>query len=457
MNNSLKHTVIFGICGAIFAAFIVFLGILRHVILNDYKTDVEANDKKMAQVLTQNINYNIGRAFEMGQMSAEYPEMMNYSKNLQRSLLKNINNREPSYEYLAILDTNDKPLVVTDDKFADVDKTIYEWYKVFRPKYDAEISPVYFSEKTKNLVVTFVEGIKVGDEVKGVLIGDINLTSLQNLIADFNEDNESEAYLIDKNGTAISQPEADGRVYNYKSMTYAKVAVNSQGEAQFDQSGKLILRRASFTAPEGLYNAIFATLKNESGTLEYSDDRGNTYFCCYQPIELPMVKTKWSLVIVHPTIKMIAHLDKLVTRAFVGGVILVILMAFAMNYLTKKITDPLVAMTEMAERIRAGDLSGELDIDSKNELGALAKNINDMIQGLRHNRAKSQEAESRFKAIAYHDASTGLPNRNHFLIHLRQSIEKSVAGRFYGAMILLTQINLNLSMTPTVTQSATVF
>lgn len=437
VNNSLKQTVILGICGALLVAFIAFLGLLRHFILDDYQHDVEMTDKKLAQVLTQNINYDIGRAFEMGQIAAEYPELMSFDRNLQLSLLKNLNIREPGYEYIALLDKNDKTFLVTNEKFSDVNKTTYEWYKVFRPNYDAEISPVYFSEKTKNLVVTFAEGIKSGDEIKGVLIGDINLTSLQNLIADFNSDNKSQAYLIDKNGTAIAQPKSDGKVYNYKSMTYATVAINNRGEPEFDKSGHLILRRASFSAPTGLCNAIFATMKGESKNVVYTDERGNTYYCCYQPIELPMVKTTWSLIIVHPTIEIVAGLDKILNRAFLGGIFLIILIGMVLSYFTKKITDPLAAMTEMAERIRTGDLSGELDINSQNELGTLAKNINDMIQGLRNYRAKSQETESRFKAIAYHDALTGLPNRNNFLIHLRQSIEKSVHGRFYGAMIFV--------------------
>ena len=443
MINSLRQTIIFGICGATFLSFLIFLGMLRHVIFDDFKQNVETDDKKAAQLLTQNIRYNIGRAFEIGKLVAEYPALMNFNRASQESLLQNMNYREPNYEYIAILDKNDKPLITTNKNFLDVDKTTYEWYKVFRPNYNAEISPVYFSEKTKNLVVTFVEGIKEDGEVKGVLMGDINLTSLQKMISDFNSDGNVQAYLIDKNGTAIAQPDALGKVYNYRSMNYWTVAV-SRGEAQFDEKGHLRLQRASFTAPSGLYNAVLAAMKGESGNIEYQDDKGNSYFCCYQPIELPMVKTKWSLVIVHPTIEIMAELDNIINRAFIGGMVLVILIGFAMNYLTKKITDPIAAMTEMANRIRAGDLSGELDIDSQNELGELAKNINNMIQGLRSNREKSQEEETKFKAIAhrfrdiaYHDALTGLPNRNSFLMNLRQKIEKSVQGRFYGAMMFV--------------------
>ena len=91
----------------------------------------------------------------------------------------------------------------------------------------------------------------------------------------------------------------------------------------------------------------------------------------------------------------------------------------------------------MANRVRAGDLSGQLEIKSKDEFGELADNINHMIIGLREVRKKSKETEIHFKAIAYHDALTGLPNRNHFLVRFRNIIEKSVVGRFYGALIFI--------------------
>lgn len=437
MVNSLKQTLIVAICGAIFIAFVAFLGLLRHMMLDDYRQAVEITDKKFAEILSQNVNYDIGRTFEIGELAAQYPTLMNFNRASQESLLKNMNNREPSYEFIALLDTEDKPLIVTNEIFSDVDKTKYEWYKTFRPNYNADISPVYFSEKTKNLVVTFVEGIKDNDELKGILIGDINLTSLQNMIQEFNTNNQCQAYLIDRVGTAITQPDSGGKIYNYKSMNYLAVAHNTDGYPEYDQNGYLRMRRASFSVPKGLSKAIFATLKGESGSTFYKDDNGNDYFCCYQPMDLPVVKTKWSVVIVHPTYEIIGSLDTVLLRAFVGGMVLIILCGLAMSYFANKITVPILKMSEMAEKVREGDLSELLDIKSGNEIGQLADNINHMIKGLRVIHAKSKESEARFKAIAYHDALTGLPNRNNFLIHLRQSFEQHTLHRFFGAMIFV--------------------
>ena len=50
MGNSIKKPLIGAMCGAIFIAFIVFLVVVRHVMLDDYRTNIEITDKKLAEV-----------------------------------------------------------------------------------------------------------------------------------------------------------------------------------------------------------------------------------------------------------------------------------------------------------------------------------------------------------------------------------------------------------------------
>ena len=217
-----------------------------------------------------------------------------------------------------------------------------------------------------------------------------------------------------------------------KTMTYAIPAKNVAGYVEYDKRGHLKLREASFEAPQGLTNSIRSAIKGESGSFE-----SEGVFYCYQPIKLPIVKTSWALVIVHPTTAMISSLDKIIYRAMFGGVVIVTLLAFAMAKYAEKITEPILKMAAMANRVRAGDLSGQLDIQAENEIGELANNINHMIRALRATQEKSKQSEQQLKVTAYYDGLTGLPNRNHFLIRLRKIIGKSVQGRFYGALLFV--------------------
>lgn len=436
-NNSIKKPLIAAICGAIFLAFIAFLMIVRHVIVDDYMHDIEINDKKFAEVLSVNIDHILERYFDFGMMIAEYPGFLNSSPDFQRNFLANAVKKEPSYEFLTIVDTSGKVQNYSEQKFIDVNKNIYEWFKVMRPKYEPEISPAYFSEKTQKLVMTFVHGIEENGEVKAAILGDIELNVLREMIREFNENNSCRAYLIDKNGAAIAQPDDEGKIYSYRFMHYSTVAKNFDGYAEFDKNGHIKLREASFEAPKGLISAVRAAMKGESGVSEYSDANNYRYFCCYQPIDLPLVKTRWSLVIVHQTNDMLSGMDRIIYRAMFGGVIIVTLIAFAMAKFAEKITAPILKMAAMANRVRAGDLSGQLDIKADNEIGELAENINHMIRALRATQEKSKQSEQQLKVTAYYDGLTGLPNRNYFLIRLRKMIGKSIHGRFYGALLFV--------------------
>lgn len=437
MGNSIKKPMIGAICGATFIAFMAFLIIVRQVILNDYRDIIETNDKKFAEVVSQNINYDLERCFDMGARPATFPNFLHSTPEIQKSILSHALEKEPSYEFLAIVDKEGKPFIYTNPTFSDINKNIYEWFKVMRRDLKPDISPAYYSEKTQNLVMTYVQGIEDNGEVSAALVGDINLDYLRDLIHEFNKNNACRAYLIDKNGTAIAQPEDGGKIYNYRSMTYSIVAKNDAGQADFTSKGHVKLRESSFMAPQGLTNAIRAAMKGESGEDFYVDEAQKRFFCCYQPIKLPMVQTSWALVIVHPTSAMIDKLDSIIYRAMVGGVVIITLIAFAMFKFAEIITKPILKMAEMATRVRNGDLSGQLDIRLDNEIGELANNINHMIRAIRANQEKSAESEKRLKITANYDALTGLPNRNHFLIRLRKIIERSVQARFYGALLFV--------------------
>lgn len=438
MNNSLKHSMIVSICGVLLLTLLIFLFIVRHIVMYDYKAEIEINDKKSAEVLAQNINYRLERYFDLAGMAAEYPDVLNAPISLQKTILKKSVLKEPAFDFLVIADRTGKPTACTDENYIDVDKNIYEWFKVMRPNFEIEISPIYYSEKTKHLVTTFVRGIRDNNgEVKATVLGDIDLNELREIIKKFNTDNTCSAYLIDKNGTAIAQPNDDGKVFNYKSMSYFGIAKDFSGYTEYDSNKRVKLREAGFDAPQGLVDAIRAAMNNQIGSSEYDDKQYNKYFCCYRPIHLPIVKTTWSLVIVHQTDMMISALDMLLYRVLIGGIIVIVLIGTALNFFAKKITEPIRLMAEMATRVKDGDLSGQLEIGGSNELGELAKNINHMIESIRANQAKSKESEEQLKITAHYDALTGLPNRKYFLMRLRQVIERSIEGRFYGALLFV--------------------
>jgi signal transduction histidine kinase len=63
----------------------------------------------------------------------------------------------------------------------------------------------------------------------------------------------------------------------------------------------------------------------------------------------------------------------------------------ALYFVLKRTTDPVVAMSRVAERIADGDFSEDVDVRTTDEIGDLGRSINHMTQRLRENEAAREE------------------------------------------------------------------
>ena len=124
-------------------------------------------------------------------------------------------------------------------------------------------------------------------------------------------------------------------------------------------------------------------------------------------------------------------------RAALGSLLVALFAIIGVIFFSKYITRPIFEIVDMAKRVRAGDLSGEIPNRRKDEIGILVNTINHMVQGLRAIEKKNKEAEAKIRDMAYHDALTGLPNRTHFMIYAREVLHRSLRQKRYGAVIFI--------------------
>ena len=118
----------------------------------------------------------------------------------------------------------------------------------------------------------------------------------------------------------------------------------------------------------------------------------------------------------------------LIMLLFVCAILLIIIIILA-HYISKKFTEPIIALRDSMRTASYGDLSVQSNIKAKNELGELSKNFNKMIHIIKtnyedlssmHNELLSNEEQLRsnydhIEYLAYHDVLTNLPNKLAFL------------------------------------------
>ena len=438
VKNSIRWQMVVVICSVIFVSFLLFSTTVRNILLDDYREVMQNNDRQSLQILSFDITKAIAKSLMLIDSASHNPDIMQLNEQEKVNILSQVLNEDNSFELLSIINAdgtqvaNALPTKLTANE-------IFQEYQELKNQNEMAIGPIRYSNSTKNIVLPCIHKIEYNGEVQGVIVANINLSYLREKIMNYNDGNKVSLYLLDQSGMAISHPDglSEG-LYNYKTLRKTRFQRDHGGYIIYDENGNPKIEDKPFIAPTSFVDIIRLVVEhNGKGDTEYSDDHGKKFFCVYQLVDLPFINDNWSLLLVHADNDMTSLIDKLFVKALVAGFIMLIFASFTIIYYSEKVTKPIFQIVEMANRVRAGDLSGQLNIQDENEIGLLADNINHMIQGLRLTRQKTKETENQIKAIAYHDTLTGLPNRMHFLIYLRNTLDKAIHGRFYASLLFI--------------------
>jgi methyl-accepting chemotaxis protein len=141
---------------------------------------------------------------------------------------------------------------------------------------------------------------------------------------------------------------------------------------------------ASFADPEnGDVDTVAsrAALSGEAGTRIITDYLGGTVLSAYEPVQV--FDTTWAVISEINHGEVTAPIDNLTTSILIAAAVLAALIALAAYLVASAIARPMVAGVSFAERVAEGDLTGELNVNQKDEVGQLATAMQNMVTHLR--------------------------------------------------------------------------
>jgi len=266
------------------------------------------------------------------------------------------------YKLIMLFDTAGNLVAASDsnllsDKSAEQNQANREWFKAAMSG-SLHIQDVHFSSTAKENVMSFSAPVKdASGQIIGVITSRMPWEVIDKIVEDEKSGQTGYAYIINKEGVLISHPKKDkilkeNLLKNESSKELVEIAgkmvkgENGEGEYTYEGSNKLI----AYAASKG-----------------YGDYKG----------------MGWSYAVVQGTGEIYAPVTALRNIVFSIVLLSILIVAVLAIFIARSIAAPMIRGVVFAQTVAAGDLTGRLEVRTKDEIGDLADALNAMVTGLK--------------------------------------------------------------------------
>lgn len=216
---------------------------------------------------------------------------------------------------------------------------------------EATISKPVISKSTgKPIIVVAIPILTNDGEVKGLVGATIELSIITNIVSAERLGETGYAFMVTDDGTVIAH------------------------------ENETLLFEANFLENESqsLVTIVEKMVKGEAD-VGYYEYQGEDKILAYGPVN----RTGWSIGMTTNSSEITQDVVRLGTQIIIFGSIIVVLLALVVFLVVSRLVKPAVEMVDVTKKVAEGDLSVKVKIRSKDEIGVLASNFNEMIDGMR--------------------------------------------------------------------------
>lgn len=228
----------------------------------------------------------------------------------------------------------------------------YDWYINGKNAVNGSAWSEPYYDETSNITMITTSVPFSGDsqEVLGVVTADIDLNSIQNLIAEVEVGKTGWAFLLNNDGLYIADKNLD----------------------------KIMKDNILMESNQSLVEMGSKILETKYGNGDYLDN-GEKFTVHYSQIP----QTGWIIGLTISQSELYAPLKSLMTNMFISFIISLILVTIGVIIYATNLTKKMTKLKETAEFLADGDFSVSTDIDSVDEIGVLSNSFNSMVHSIK--------------------------------------------------------------------------
>ena len=357
---------------------LILTGIIAAIFSKTYEDEIYSRGRDKSLLVASDIATFMDGAYGVTEELSVNPSILTMETDVQTPILEDCVRRNPYLELLYIQGTDGMQTGRSSGDLAD--RSTRWWFTQIMKEQKAFVSKSYYSVNTGMPCASIFYPMYRDGELAGVFAVDIKLDYLQSLIDNYSDiENGEYSFVIDGEGVVVAHPDSTQieELYNYKLLTKTVSKKDAGGQPLTDADGAIITEEQNITI-SGDYREIIADVMAGNSGSRKMENEGETYFVSYASIPLKGESDSWSVITLHKESSAMAVVHRIIFIAVLTAVIIIAAAAFVIALLARKLTNPIVTITELIKNASDGDFTVRAPEDDLNEIGTLSKSLNKM-------------------------------------------------------------------------------
>lgn len=354
-------------------------GVIAAIFVKSYEGEIYGRSQDKSQLVSGNIATFLDGAYEVTEELSVNPSILTMQTEVQTPILEDCVKRNPYLELLYIQGKDGMQTGRSSGELAD--RSTRWWFIQTMEEQKSFISKSYYSVNTGMPCASIFFPMYQESELAGIFAVDLKLDYLQSLIEEFSDVEHGEySFVIDGEGVVVAHPDSVQieELYNYKMLTKTVSKKDKAGQSMVDADGNIVTEEQKITISKDYQKIISDVMAGNTGSCKMKND-GESYFVSYASIPLKGESDSWSIITLHKESSAMAAVYRTLMIVVVLVLLIIIIAIWVIAVLARKLTSPIVLITELIGNASEGDFTVQAAEGSTNEIGTLSKSFNIMI------------------------------------------------------------------------------
>lgn len=357
---------------------LILTGIIAAIFTRTYEDEIYSRERDKSLLVANDIATFMDGAYGVTEELSVNPSILTMKTDVQTPILEDCVKRNSYLELLYIQGTDGMQTGRSSGDLAD--RSTRWWFTQTMEEKKAFVSKSYYSVNTGMPCASIFYPMYRNEGLVGIFAVDLKLDYLQSLIDKFSDMKNGEySFVIDGEGVVVAHPDSTQiqELYNYNLLTKTVSKKDNNGKPLLDADGAIITEEQDITISEDYQKIIADVMAGNSGSQKMKNDK-ETYFVSYASIPLKGESDSWSVITLHKESSAMAVVYRIIFIAILIAAFIIAVAAFVIALLARKLTNPVVTITELIKNASDGDFTVRAPENSLDEIGTLSKSLNKM-------------------------------------------------------------------------------